>query len=100
MTGQTGQTGQQGECGVLALILARFAPPQPAVVSPPPVAESPQAEVAPRPVLAETWNETRALEVQAAVNARLDAAVAAIPKDHPQRQARLNVLAIERGIIA
>lgn len=46
------------------------------------------------------WDGNRAIEIQAAVNARLDAAVATIPANHPHRQARLNVLANERGIVA
>jgi hypothetical protein len=46
------------------------------------------------------WDEARALAVQAAVHTRLDAAVAAMPADHPDRQARLNVLVNERGIVA
>jgi hypothetical protein len=46
------------------------------------------------------WDEARAFKVQAAINAPIDAAVAAIPANHPYRQARLNVLANERGIVA
>lgn len=100
MTGQTGQTGQQAVSGVLSLILARFAPLQPLVVPSPPVAERPEAT--PKPCLFpdEPWDESRALEVQAAINARLEAAEAAIPAHNPHRQARLNVLANERGIVA
>ena len=51
-------------------------------------------------VISETWDEARALEAQRAIYARLDAAVAAMPANAPHRQARLNVLANERGIVA
>lgn len=46
------------------------------------------------------WDKARALAVQAAVHARLDAIMATLPPDYPHRQARLNVLANERGIVA
>jgi hypothetical protein len=46
------------------------------------------------------WDEARALAVQAASNARLDAAVAAMSADAPHRQAWLNVLTNERSIVA
>jgi hypothetical protein len=46
------------------------------------------------------WEETRAIEMQAAINARLDEIVAALPPGYPHRAARLNVLANERGIVA
>jgi hypothetical protein len=98
MTGQTGQTGQQGG-GRVALLLARFAPPQTAVVPVQPVTEALEATQETRPVIDETWDEARAVEMQAAVHARLDEAVAAVPAGHPCRQARLNVLANERGIV-
>ena len=52
------------------------------------------------PLSPDGWDEARALSVQAAIHARLDMAVGAIPADHPHRQARLNVLANERGIVA
>jgi hypothetical protein len=46
------------------------------------------------------WDEALALEVQAAVNARLDVVVASLPSDYPHHQARLKVLANERGLVA
>jgi len=93
-------THQQAAIAPVALILARFAPPQPAMVSAPPM-EVRTESVQERPaVISETWDEARALEAQRAIYARLDAAVAAMPANAPHRQARLNVLANERGIVA
>ena len=48
----------------------------------------------------DSWDEARALELQAAVNARLDEVMASLPPDYPHREARLNVLRNERGIVA
>jgi len=47
-----------------------------------------------------SWDDSRAAEVQAAIHAWLDQVIAAIPTDCPHRQARLNVLKNERGIVA
>lgn len=100
MTGQNGQTGQQVGDGVLALILARFAPPQPPDVPSRPLAGEPEATPKLFPITAEPWDESRALEVQAAVHAQIDSVMAAMPARYPHRQARRNVLANERTIVA
>jgi hypothetical protein len=50
--------------------------------------------------LLDDWDETRAIDVQGIVNTRIDIAVAAIPADHPRRQARLNILENEGYIVA
>ena len=98
MTGQTGQTGQGVEGGILAQLSARFAPPSPPVV-PPPVAKEPERKVEEsHPSSAADWDEARAQELQAAVQARVDQAMREIPVGHPRRQARLNVLAREPAI--
>ncbi len=93
-------THQQPAIAPVALILARFAPPQPAVVSEPPVEVGTEVVQECPVVISETWDEARALEVQRAIHARLDAVVAAMPANAPHRQSRLNVLANERGIVA
>ena len=51
-----------------------------------------------QPVVSVDWDEARAREIQAAVQARVEQAMREIPVDHPRRQAWLNVLANEPAV--
>lgn len=113
-----GHPGQRGDScgGVLGRILQRFSTQQPSeeavtlrnATEEPSPCPSPEAlqklsgmeKSIPDKAGESTWDGARALEVQAAIYARLDQVIAALPADDPHRQARLNVLANERRIVA
>ena len=116
--GHLGHPGQlsTGCGGVLGRILRRFQPQQQSeqelaaagVAQAPLPLPSPEAtgrlsgmaKSIPDTAEERSWDDARALEVQAAVHARLEQAIATMPADYPHRQARLNVLVNERGIVA